>query len=326
MRSYKIVFTLCLILFTVLFVSCGNIFGNKKSYSNVRVLVKDNKSNPISGAIITTYPPSKEEITDNEGRAIIENIQVGEYRLVVRHSDGYIIEKIINLKADKDIDIDIIFFISNVKITVTIKDDLERPISGVVITTIPETTEIITNENGKGIIEIIAGELYTLSVRYPNQVTHRRYIKIWEDNNITTIDIVYRTKSPEMTILSLQSNDNKFSPPFIFSGMGSDKEDGELLGSCLVWYSSIDGELGYGRELVVESLSEGKHVITLVGTDSDQKKGEASVSLLVIHNLSESYFPISANSNWTYRHLEPEFTIINKYNETEVWKLNDISV
>ena len=173
MHIYKSAYILFFILSTVLILSCGNIFGNKKSYGTVRVFVKDNNNNPISGAIISTYPSSKNVITDSEGSATIENIQVGEYRLVIKHPDGYLIEKIINIRDGEYIDLDIIFSFSNIRIT--IKDRNNNPIAGASITTYPPTFEVTTDQEGVAVLEYIFVNEYTFMVVLGDCEVYRAY-------------------------------------------------------------------------------------------------------------------------------------------------------
>ncbi len=69
--------------------------------------------------------------------------------------------------------------------------------------------------------------------------------------------------------------------PVQLAGTGTDPQDGTLGGAALAWTSSIDGALGTGSPLEVESPSVGVHTITLTATDADGNTGNASVSLLV---------------------------------------------
>ena len=62
-------------------------------------------------------------------------------------------------------------------------------------------------------------------------------------------------------------------------GTGEELEDGELSDAALVLHSSIDGEIGRGREFRTRDLSEGDHLITLTGTDPDGETVSASIEL-----------------------------------------------
>ena len=64
-----------------------------------------------------------------------------------------------------------------------------------------------------------------------------------------------------------------------FAGSANDTEDGDLTAS-LVWTSNIDGQIGTGGSFS-RALSDGKHTITALVTDSGGKTGSASVSITV---------------------------------------------
>ena len=79
----------------------------------------------------------------------------------------------------------------------------------------------------------------------------------------------------------------------MLSGYAWDPEDGPLPDASLTWESDRDGFLGDGDELVVTTLSSGRHVITMTATDSDGQADQVSVSIavqggvylpLVLHN------------------------------------------
>jgi hypothetical protein len=55
----------------------------------------------------------------------------------------------------------------------------------------------------------------------------------------------------------------------VFSGSGTDDQDGQLNGDALVWTSNIDGDIGTGPTLVTSALSADDHEISLSVTDSD---------------------------------------------------------
>ncbi len=64
-------------------------------------------------------------------------------------------------------------------------------------------------------------------------------------------------------------------------GVGYDLEDGELLDSSLQWFSDVQGFVGSGDELSMQSLQLGSHVISLKATDSDGNSVEESFELWV---------------------------------------------
>jgi hypothetical protein len=65
----------------------------------------------------------------------------------------------------------------------------------------------------------------------------------------------------------------------IFTGAGTDAEDGNLYGAALVWTSDLDGFIGTGRSFSISTLSVGTHRITLTVTD---KSGAAAVITITV--------------------------------------------
>jgi len=77
--------------------------------------------------------------------------------------------------------------------------------------------------------------------------------------------------------------------PILLEGYGYDPDDGNLPDAALQWTSSLDGLLGSGAEIAIDTLSEGSHLISLSVTDSDGNPASAEVTLNVIPvNLSET--------------------------------------
>ena len=75
-------------------------------------------------------------------------------------------------------------------------------------------------------------------------------------------------QSPVATISSPADTFFNEGENIIFSGTGTDVEDGQLNDNELVWTSSIDGIIGSGSTLITSVLSPGDHDITLAATDS----------------------------------------------------------
>ena len=96
-----------------------------------------------------------------------------------------------------------------------------------------------------------------------------------------TIVIIINNNEPTVTISSPQNNslyDTEIS--ISFAGTASDIEDGYLTGTTLEWSSGNDGLLGTGTSIST-TLSKGTHIITLTATDSENDKGEATVTIFV---------------------------------------------
>ncbi|GAB6094807.1 hypothetical protein JCM14469_10590 [Desulfatiferula olefinivorans] len=69
-----------------------------------------------------------------------------------------------------------------------------------------------------------------------------------------------------------------------FSGLGNDAEDGPLSGASLVWVSSLSGQIGTGSPLVINTLPEGDHVITLTATDSSGASTDSDPLTITVGN------------------------------------------
>ena len=80
--------------------------------------------------------------------------------------------------------------------------------------------------------------------------------------------------------------------PLIFSGLATDPEDGPMPDESLAWFSDVDGPLGMGTDVLVDTLSCGAHEITLSATDNSGMVGMATVhvysALFEFVNLSVS--------------------------------------
>jgi hypothetical protein len=68
-------------------------------------------------------------------------------------------------------------------------------------------------------------------------------------------------------------------------GAAFDPEDGALAGERLAWSSDLDGPLGAGESLAVQSLNAGRHLLTLSATDSDGMTGFATAEVNVGYHL-----------------------------------------
>ena len=97
------------------------------------------------------------------------------------------------------------------------------------------------------------------------------------DDDSTTVNT-----DPTATI-ETPSDDSSYtdSEAIIFSGEGSDPEDGTLSGSLLVWTSSLDGEIGTGDSFTTDDLTAGEHEITLTVTDSEGETASDSIIITI---------------------------------------------
>jgi len=70
----------------------------------------------------------------------------------------------------------------------------------------------------------------------------------------------------------------------LFEGYAEDAEDGILKDESLVWFSTIDGEIGNGETLTNTNLSGGSHKITLIAEDSQGLQATAESITISIEN------------------------------------------
>ena len=97
-------------------------------------------------------------------------------------------------------------------------------------------------------------------------------------------DATFRVSRKPPTAFLLQPQDGTTVRPgtsVVFSGLATDPEDGPVPVESLTWTSDLDGALGTGGDVVVDTLSNGKHRITLMATDSDGNVAEDAIWLLV---------------------------------------------
>jgi hypothetical protein len=67
----------------------------------------------------------------------------------------------------------------------------------------------------------------------------------------------------------------------VFNAVAVDLEDGTLVDESLTWESDLDGEIGVGEQLPLNSLSAGVHEITLAAEDSGGETSTATITLTV---------------------------------------------
>ncbi len=101
------------------------------------------------------------------------------------------------------------------------------------------------------------------------------------DGNSGTAQINVVVESPRAEIWHPSDGETRVAGSEIpFIGRGFDAEDGSLDTTSLVWTSSIDGEIGTGKEFRA-ALSAGANVVTLTATDSDGNNGSTSITLTI---------------------------------------------
>lgn len=121
----------------------------------------------------------------------------------------------------------------------------------------------------------------------------------------TTINISSNPNNAPVATIVLPGNNQAADrgTPVLFVGTGADVEDGVLTGANLIWTSSIDGQIGTGNQFSVATLSAGTHTITLKATDSADKIGTTTRTLVINPPLSG---------------VGPQVTIVNPANNAQV--------
>ncbi|MBF0226139.1 MAG: hypothetical protein HQK76_11850, partial [Desulfobacterales bacterium] len=66
-----------------------------------------------------------------------------------------------------------------------------------------------------------------------------------------------------------------------FSGIVTDTEDGTITGNSLRWESSINGQIGFGTSVTIDTLWVGSHTITLKAYDSSGLEGSSSITIII---------------------------------------------
>ena len=109
-----------------------------------------------------------------------------------------------------------------------------------------------------------------------------------QDNNgssdtVVVNNVVIRYTPPVAYITNPTSNQTfDYLSNIKFKGGANDIQDGTLHGSHLKWYSSLQGFLGIGDSLNLNTLQYGNHTIQLKATDNDGAESIASISNIFI--------------------------------------------
>ena len=90
--------------------------------------------------------------------------------------------------------------------------------------------------------------------------------------------------TPPSAVITSPANNSAYAvgTSITFSGYGTDVEDVNIAPSNLSWYSSMDGDLGWGSQVATTNLSPGTHQITLTATDSGGETGKAMVTVTIV--------------------------------------------
>lgn len=103
---------------------------------------------------------------------------------------------------------------------------------------------------------------------------------IYTDLDETDATITVPNQAPQATILNPAPG--SFTVPgglLVLQGYGTDMEDGTLPDEALAWSDNVQGGLGVGPSLPINSLAAGVHTLTLTVTDSYGISSSVSVTI-----------------------------------------------
>jgi hypothetical protein len=97
--------------------------------------------------------------------------------------------------------------------------------------------------------------------------------------------------APDVILLNPLANQiYPFGDLIILQGSANDFEDGALPDASLVWTDNLQGGLGIGPSVPLNTLTPGKHTITLTASDSLNISSSQSVTIVVAY---PTYLPLS---------------------------------
>jgi len=192
----------------------------------------------------------------------------------------------------------------------------------------PNTTGMF--EINPGVIQLLLTNINSSSITSEFfNVSESQVVNLTIQNNAISINPIINN-APTSNIIKPENqssfivNDN-----ILFEGLGNDTEDGLLESNSLIWSSSIDGEIGYGKTLTKNNLSTGTHIITLTAHDSNEAEGIYTITIYISPNLPSSPLNLKAtpgNSDilitWNYVEAATSYKIYWS-NEPGVSKTNN---
>ncbi len=110
-------------------------------------------------------------------------------------------------------------------------------------------------------------------------------------SNAISDPFIIATHKPQPIIIKPSETDNgSYDTLVVLQGYAYDLEDGVLENHALIWYSSLDGPLGDGRQ-VLANLSPGKHLVSLSAADSEGNISSDSVTIQIGQDNSNNIQP-----------------------------------
>lgn len=98
-------------------------------------------------------------------------------------------------------------------------------------------------------------------------------------NNIIYDSFVIKNPTPTVRIVSPINGSAIVNKQILFVSSSFDLRDGQLKSDSLIWTSDIEGYLGTGRSIVIDSLSVGRHLITVKGVNANGYYASNSISI-----------------------------------------------
>ncbi|HDY88157.1 MAG TPA: carboxypeptidase regulatory-like domain-containing protein [bacterium] len=321
-------FLIHLLIITFVFFSCDKnpTSPEQNKLSSISILVIDELGNPLKGVQVITFPGTVQQITNQDGQTIIQDIPAGKYQVVVSRADIPIFYRDVILRENKTQNLT--FIVANeVTINIVVRDIFGNLMQDIEVSTSPHTSKVITNENGVAVLENVPVRRYTFIVERSNASVYiPNKSLIVRNGELMDIEIEIDSQPPFIKIIEPPNHQYQNIFDIHFVADGYDFEDGVLPFEAFTWYSDIDGELGTGREITVDRLSIGHHKITLAGIDSEQNITERFIKLNLYYYEEQSYFPLPWGGYWNYQYQTPEFSIIGVDGNTEDWTLSDLKV
>jgi len=116
-------------------------------------------------------------------------------------------------------------------------------------------------------------------------------------------EFIVPLKNPEVTIDELPWG-TTYNPgdDILLTVEAYDPQDGSLPDDKIRWTSDISGELGYGSELIVENLEEGRHTITVTATNSAGLSSRASITVQVGSSSGSGHCFVATAAFGSYLH------------------------